>query len=228
VGTWRGFVFINPDPDAESLEDSLGDFANNFTLLPFESRYKAAHVAKKLPCNWKKAQEAFSEAYHTVAAHPTLLSTLGDANSKYDVFGHYPRAMSAHNVGSPHVTKEMSDNPYMEATPFIRQRHELKGSIYERVEEGRVRVTTTDNRVGYFDHRTHHLDGEKFHADLHLCNWVAGRLVEGMDELPSDVLTGTFTEKRTIAGKERREAIPKTLGDDVDGISDAELLDPIY
>jgi len=228
VGTWGGFVFINPDPDAESLEDYLGDFDDNFTLLPFERRYKAVHVAKKLPCNWKAAQEAFSEAYHTVATHPTLLSSLGDANSKYDVFGNYSRAMSAHNVGSPHVTKEMSDHPYMEATPFTRQRHELTGSIYERVEEGRVKVTTTDNRVGYFDDRAHHLDGEKFHADLHLCNWVAGRLVEGMDELPSNVLTGTFAEKRAIAGKERREALRNTLGDEVDGISDAELLDPIY
>ncbi len=228
VERWGGFIFINPDPDAEPLEDYLGDFADHFTLLPFERRYKALHVAKRLPCNWKVAQEAFSEAYHSVATHPTLLSSLGDANSKYDVFGNYSRALSAHNVGSPHVNKALSDDPYLQATPFTRQRHELTGHVYERVEEGKVKVTTMDNRTGYFDDRGNHLTGDKFHADIHLCNWVGGRLAAGMDELPSNVLTGNFQEKRAKAGAARREELRATLGDDVDNISDAELLDPIY
>ena len=228
VARWGGFIFINPDPAAEPLDHYLGNLADNFTLLPFERRYKAVHVAKRLACNWKVAQEAFSEAYHTVATHPTLLSSLGDANSKYDVFGNYSRALSAHHVGSPHVNPALRDDPYMEATPFTRQRHELTGSIYERIEEGRVRVTTTDNRVGYFDDRGNHLDGARFHADIHLCNWVGGRLADGMADLPSNVLTGTFAEKRAIAADERRENLRKILGDDVDQISDAELLDPIY
>jgi phenylpropionate dioxygenase-like ring-hydroxylating dioxygenase large terminal subunit len=153
VGRWGGLIFINPDPDAEPLEDYLGTLSEHFTLLPMERRYKAVHVAKRLPCNWKAAQEAFSEAYHTVATHPTLLGSLGDANSKYDIFGNFSRALSAHNVGSPHVHPDMAADPFMEATPFTRQRHELTGSIYDRIEEGRVRVTTTDNRVGYFDDR---------------------------------------------------------------------------
>lgn len=228
VGRWGGFIFINPDPNAESLEDYLGDFNDHFTLLPYERQYKAVHVAKRLPCNWKVAQEAFSEAYHTVATHPTLLSSLGDANSKYDIFGNISRALSAHNIGSPHVSKDLSDHPYMEATPFTKQRHELTGHLYERESEGRVKITTTDNRVGYYDARGNYLDGDKFHADIHLCNWVGGRLSEGMDELPSNVLTGTFAEKRAQAAGERRENLRKALGDDVDQISDAELLDPIY
>jgi len=228
VGRWGGLIFINPDPDAEPLEDYLGNLSEHFTLLPFERRYKAVHVAKRLPCNWKAAQEAFSEAYHTVATHPTLLGSLGDANSKYDIFGNFSRALSAHNVGSPHVQPEMAADPFMEATPFTRQRHELTGSIYDRIEEGRVRVTTTDNRVGYFDDRGNYLHGDKFHADIHLCNWVAGRLAEGMDEMPGNVLTGTFAEKRAIAGEEKRENLRKILGDQMDNVSDAELLDPIY
>ena len=225
---WGGFVFINPDPDAEPLSEFLGDFDDNFPNLPFDRRYKAVHIAKRLPCNWKAAQEAFAEAYHSVATHPTLLSTLGCANSKYDVFGNYSRALSAHHVGSPHVAAHLVDDPYMEATPFTRQRHELTGNIYERVEEGRVKVTTTDNRVGFFDDWGNHLDGAKFHADIHLCNWVGGRLIEGMEEMPSDVATGSFCEKRTKEAAARREGLRAVLGDDVDKVSDAELLDPIY
>ena len=84
---WGGFVFINPDPDAEPFEEFVGDLESHFTLLPYEKRYKEAHVAKVLRCNWKVAQEAFMEAYHVVATHPQILAGICDANSKYDVFG---------------------------------------------------------------------------------------------------------------------------------------------
>ncbi len=73
VGTWGGFVFINMDLDAAPLEDHLGDLGDHFTRWPLEDRYKEAHVAKVMNCNWKVAQEAFMEAYHVVATHPQLL-----------------------------------------------------------------------------------------------------------------------------------------------------------
>ena len=46
VGCWGGFVFINPDENAEPLEDFLGDLSEQFPNLPYERRYKAAHVKK--------------------------------------------------------------------------------------------------------------------------------------------------------------------------------------
>jgi len=228
VGRWGGFVFINPDPNCEPLADYIGDLDDHFTHVPMERRYKAAHVAKRLPCNWKVAHEAFAEAYHSVATHPTLLDSLGCANSKYDIFGNYSRALSANFIGSPHVPEHLAKDPFTEATPFTKQRHELTGNIYERVEEGRVKVTTTDNRVGYFDDCGNFLDGDKFHADIHLCNWVGGRLVDGMDEMPAGIPTGTFAEKRASQAAIRREEMRKILGDKMDEVSDAELLDPIY
>ena len=87
LGHWGGFIFLNPDPDAEPLEDFLGNLSDQFPNLPYERRYKVAHVAKVLRCNWKVAQEAFSEAYHVIATHPTILGSIGDANTQYDVFG---------------------------------------------------------------------------------------------------------------------------------------------
>src|SRR3954452_11632633 len=48
VGCWGGFVFINPDPHAESLEDFLGTMPEHFARWDFEHRYLEAHVAKKL------------------------------------------------------------------------------------------------------------------------------------------------------------------------------------
>ena len=65
VGTWAGFVFINPDPEAESLQDFLGEeILRHFERWDLENRYIQAHVSKIVNCNWKIANEAFSEGFH--------------------------------------------------------------------------------------------------------------------------------------------------------------------
>ena len=89
VDSWGGFVFVSFDLDTGPLADHLGDLSTHFERWPLEKRYKQAHVAKVLRCNWKLAQEAFMEAYHVVATHPQLLAGIGDANSQYDVFGNF-------------------------------------------------------------------------------------------------------------------------------------------
>ena len=48
LSRWGRFIFINPDPDAEALEDFLGDLDSHFPLLPYTKRYKSAHIAKLL------------------------------------------------------------------------------------------------------------------------------------------------------------------------------------
>ncbi len=115
VGLWGGFVFINPDPDARPLETHLGDLTKHFERWPLEQRYKQAHVAKVLRCNWKVAQEAFMEAFHVVATHPQLLPGIGDANSQYDVFGNVCRAITPNGTPSPHLTWQPSEQDMLDA-----------------------------------------------------------------------------------------------------------------
>jgi len=103
VGTWGGFVFINLDPDCQPLEDFLGDLSRHFEKWPLENKYKAAHVARVMGCNWKVAQEAFMEAYHVVATHPQLMASIGDANSQYDVWENFSRAITPNGTPSPHL-----------------------------------------------------------------------------------------------------------------------------
>jgi hypothetical protein len=103
VGTWGGFVFVNPDPAAESLDTHLGDLPAHFAKWPLEDRYKAVHVAKIFPANWKVVQEAFMEAFHVVATHPQLLAGIGDANSQYDWKGSFSRAITPNGTPSPHI-----------------------------------------------------------------------------------------------------------------------------
>ncbi len=115
VGTWGGFVFVNPDPHCEPLDAYIGDLARHFERWPLEERFKEVHVAKILRCNWKLAQEAFMEAYHVVATHPQLLPGIGDANSQYDVFGNFSRAITPNGTPSPHVKWEPTQQDMLDA-----------------------------------------------------------------------------------------------------------------
>jgi phenylpropionate dioxygenase-like ring-hydroxylating dioxygenase large terminal subunit len=115
VGTWGGFVFVNLDPNCEPLVDFLGDFGDHFEKWPLEQRYKAAHVARIFPTNWKVVQEAFMEAFHVVATHPQLLAGIGDANSQYDWSGNYSRAITPNGTPSPHISWQPTEQEMFDA-----------------------------------------------------------------------------------------------------------------
>jgi phenylpropionate dioxygenase-like ring-hydroxylating dioxygenase large terminal subunit len=117
AATWGGFVFINPDLQAPPLAEYIGELDDHFARWPLDDRFVQVHVAKVLRCNWKVAQEAFMEAMHVVATHPQLLPSIGDANSQYDVFGNFSRAITPNGTPSPHLKwspteQEMLDSMY--------------------------------------------------------------------------------------------------------------------
>jgi phenylpropionate dioxygenase-like ring-hydroxylating dioxygenase large terminal subunit len=113
--TWGGFVFINMSPDCESFESFIGDLPNHFERWPLEERYTEAHVAKRMDCNWKVAQEAFMEAYHVIATHPQILAGIGDSNSQYDAWDNFSRAITPNMTPSPHLDFEPSEQEMLQA-----------------------------------------------------------------------------------------------------------------
>ena len=125
VGTWGGFVFVNMDPDCEPLASYLENLPEHFDGFALENRYKAAHVAKIMPCNWKLALEAFIEAYHVPSAHPQVLGYYGDSNTQYDVWDgvrHVSRMISVQGVPSPSVaavTREETIEQMRRDVPFF-------------------------------------------------------------------------------------------------------------
>jgi len=228
LGRWGGFLFINPDPQAEPLEDFIGNLSDQFPNLPYEKRYKVAHVAKILRCNWKIAQEAFSEAYHVIATHPTILGSIGDANTQYDVFGNYSRAMSPNFTPSPHLTGPVE--PLDDARLYTRQRHALTGHVYERGEDGLVHVTNREGVTSKFKPDAAWVEGPLTQPDPNMCNWIGGEQLEGAEGVPApappEVPEGQ--NLRQVMAAPVREMFRGTLGDAVDNVPDAELLDSIY
>jgi len=109
VDTWGGWVFINMDPAAVTLNEYLGVLPEHFKRWKPENAYKMVHVEKLIPCNWKVGWEAFIESYHAVATHPQILRYTDDADSQYDVWGdHISRTITALGVPSFHL-KDVSE-----------------------------------------------------------------------------------------------------------------------
>ncbi len=103
--TWSGFVFINLDTQCQPLADYLGVMAEHFQHFPIAGRRIAVHVTKRLPANWKSAQEAFMEAYHNFETHDTP----NGGNTQYDVLDtHVSRFI--HNIGN-YSPEALADYP---------------------------------------------------------------------------------------------------------------------
>ncbi len=228
---WGGFIFINPDEtNSQPLADYLGNLSDEFSLLPYDKRYKVAHVAKVLRCNWKVAQEAFSEAYHVVATHPTILETIGDANTKYDVFGNYSRALSPQFTPSPHLANMPEYEALDDAKLYTKLRHPLSGHVYERGDDGLVHVTNGQGEVSKFTEKAKWVEGPVRHADPHMCDWIGGQQLPGAGDEPAYVpdYKDDGVNWRAKMAEGPREQFREVLGDLMDQVSDAELLDSIY
>lgn len=157
VATWGGFVFINFDRDAEPFETYLEILPAHFDAFQLENRYKAAHVAKIMPCNWKLGMEAFIEAYHVPIAHPQVTSYYGDSNTQYDIWPdvrHVSRMLSVQGLASPGVrgvSEQQTvddlrrDAPFFGGRPIVVGEGETaRGKLAERAREKISRSSGTD------------------------------------------------------------------------------------
>lgn len=115
VALWGGFVFINMDPDAPSLEKYMGVLPEHFKDWNLASRFVEVHVEKEINANWKSTMEAFMENYHTHETHPQLRYGNGDENTQYDIFGdHVSRFYAANGVNSPHLETPLSEQELLD------------------------------------------------------------------------------------------------------------------
>ncbi len=87
---WNGFLFINFDKDAPSLETYMGRFAEHWKVWDFSKRYKAVHVQKRIQCNWKNGLDAFIEGFHAFASHGQGASVVPDDCSQVDIYPDSP------------------------------------------------------------------------------------------------------------------------------------------
>jgi len=163
------------------------------------------------------------------------MEQLGDANSRYDVWHNHSRAISPHGIESPHLHGMPHYERLEDGRQFAKWRHPMNGHLYERVEENRVKVTNLDGIDSFFDADGNWLEGSQTQADPHLCMWVGGPNLPGMDEVP--LMSPNYPPELTEPGEirayladQKRDAMRKTYGDSIDfeKFADAQMIDAIF
>jgi phenylpropionate dioxygenase-like ring-hydroxylating dioxygenase large terminal subunit len=239
LGRWGRYIFINPDPNAEPLEDYLGDLASNFELFPYEKRFKQAHVAKVIRANWKVVQEAFMESYHVLMTHPQILT--GGANdlcTKYDAFGNYSRAIRCGALEASPMP-QWDEVEGLNGTTCLR--HPLNGWLYERIDDGVVKVTTPKGKTGTFTAEGEYIDGELTDVNVHMLNWAGGRqlpeanqtlrMKDNVAKASEDEAVeriGANASPRQLGAQLQRQVLKGVIPSIADGIPDVELTSSIF
>jgi phenylpropionate dioxygenase-like ring-hydroxylating dioxygenase large terminal subunit len=102
VATWGGWIWINLDPNGESLQSFLEPAAS--MLEPFELQNMRYRWRRWLvfDCNWKVAMEAFAETYHVPGTHPEF--------TKFGDFRGWARAQDKHSNIGYDAPKDQDEN----------------------------------------------------------------------------------------------------------------------
>ncbi len=149
TGTWGGFVYINPDPDAEPLADYLAPMPDFIDPFEFEKLRYRWYVSVKLPCNWKVALEAFNEGYHVAATHPQLLENAGDDVTRSFIYGKhgmfaYPTATRPWGAPSPRTGKPLPEDLRPGLVNFFDEMNHTLRAIYTERDTEAVRRLMTE------------------------------------------------------------------------------------
>ena len=89
VEIWGGCAWINLDPDAGPLRETLAPGSELLETVGAGDWQVKWWKEVILNANWKMAQEAFMEGYHVMATHPQLTLGMGEdfpVNAEYRVY----------------------------------------------------------------------------------------------------------------------------------------------
>lgn len=233
---WGRFIFINPDPNAAPLAEHLGDLGSQFELLPYERRFKQAHVAKVIRANWKTVQEAFMESYHVLMTHPQILTGgAHDLCTKYDAFENYSRAI---RCGALETEGMPNWEPVEDENGTTCLRHPLNGWIYRALDDGNVEVVTPKGQTGKFTVGGEWIEGEIRDANPHMTLWAGGEQLPAGGpsnraqghSVPDHIREkfGDNPPERVLQSEMQRQMLKDVVPSIAEGIPDVELHSSIY
>lgn len=115
VGQWGGFVFINMNSEAGSLEEYLGPIPELFTCFRLEEMQVQSHRRTVIAANWKVPIDNFNESYHVVGLHPQQLPFIDDTNVKYATAGMHSIEHCRSGVASARLNGDLDEDMILDA-----------------------------------------------------------------------------------------------------------------
>jgi len=94
IETWRGFVFVNLDGEAEAIDALAAPLNGLFDAFGVTIAAATVRTSHDLACNWKTYVENYLEGYHIPMIHPNLAREVDTANYRVRMDG----AVAVHEV----------------------------------------------------------------------------------------------------------------------------------
>ena len=133
VDSWGGFVFVNPDPNCEPLDEFLEVLPEELAWVGMEEFGCSDFLTLAVPCNWKVVVDAFIETYHLHAVHPQMLAIADDVNTPITLYDKHTMFMQPYGVPSPRRNGDVSDQELWEE--FIRNLGHRLGLTFASTED---------------------------------------------------------------------------------------------
>lgn len=112
--TFAGFIWVNMDPEAGSLQSYLGPIWDDWNMYPIGDMQRYLAYTVQVPCNWKVIQDNFNESYHLRSVHPgtnfiieegyreTQFDMCAEAHSRMIMHAGYPaRSLEGEQLNKP-------------------------------------------------------------------------------------------------------------------------------
>lgn len=91
---WCNLVFVNLDPEANSLRDSLRELPEQAEKFQFGNMTLFEHRTYDMKCNWKTYVDNYLEGYHLPSVHPGLNRELDYNAYVVEPYARYVRQFS--------------------------------------------------------------------------------------------------------------------------------------
>jgi phenylpropionate dioxygenase-like ring-hydroxylating dioxygenase large terminal subunit len=91
---WFNLVFVNLDPEASPLLESLGQLPQQAQRFPFQAMKLFERRTYEMKCNWKTYVDNYLEGYHLPTVHPGLNRELDFNAYTVEPYEHHVRQWS--------------------------------------------------------------------------------------------------------------------------------------
>jgi len=123
---WQGFIFINQQSPAMSLEAKFDDILNRFDDWELERLVSAHEITYDVQANWKVIFQNYSECYHCSLVHPQLtpITSVETASNDFE---------EGHFLGGPMILSDTCESMTMDGKPCGPRLSKLSSDDQRRV-----------------------------------------------------------------------------------------------